>query len=456
MEILGLNFPLINMKMKIISLIIVIFFIRYSVEAQTITTYAGSGTSGFSGDGGVALLAKLYDPWAVAVDVGGNVYISDGGNNRLRKVNTSGIITTIAGTGVMGFSGDGGQATLAKLSGPVGVAVDASGNIYIAEPFNNRIRKINSSGVITTIAGNGNLGYSGDGGLATLAELNYPTGVAVDAAGNIYIGDQGNNCIRKVNTGGIITTIAGSGPGGYSGDGGPATLALLSTPAGVAVDAAGNVFVGDLGNQRIRKINTGGIISTIAGTGVQGFSGDGAAATLAQLNQPAGVSVDSSGNVYIADFTNSRIRKIDTGGIISTIAGTGVQGNAGDGGAATLAQLNQPYGVAVDVTGNIFIADYFNQRIRKINAPTGVNDLSIENDIFIYPNPNNGTFQLQIENEIKNGEIVFINSVGQKVYDQAVSEGVNKITTNKLSKGLYNYILLSDKQKIKVGKIVID
>lgn len=444
------------MKTKIGLLIIVIFLIRYSVEAQTITTYAGSGTSGFSGDGGVALLAKLYDPWAVAVDVGGNVYISDGGNNRLRKVNTSGIITTIAGTGVMGFSGDGGQATLAKLSGPVGVTVDASGNIYIAEPFNNRIRKINSSGVITTIAGNGNLGYSGDGGLATLAELNYPTGVAVDAAGNIYIGDQGNNCIRKVNTGGIITTIAGSGPGGYSGDGGPATLALLSTPAGVAVDAAGNVFIGDLGNQRIRKINTGGIISTIAGTGVQGFSGDGAAATLAQLNQPAGVTVDSSGNVYIADFTNSRIRKINSSGIISTIAGAGVQGYAGDGGAATLAQLNQPYGVAVDVTGNIFIADYFNQRIRKINAPTGVNDLSIENDIFIYPNPNNGTFQLQIENEIKNGEIVFINSVGQKVYDQAVSEGVNKITTNKLSKGLYNYILLSDKQKIKVGKIVID
>ena len=444
------------MKPKIILYIIAVLFFDFSIHAQNISTYAGNGISGYSGDGGLATLAKLFDPWAIAVDLGGNVYISDGGNNRLRKVNTSGIITTIAGTGVLGYSGDGGPATLAKLNGPVGVAVDASGNIYIAEPFNNRIRKINSSGVITTIAGNGNLGYSGDGGLATLAEMNFPTGVAVDAAGNIYIGDQGNNCIRKVNTGGIITTIAGSGPGGYSGDGGPATLALLSTPAGVAVDAAGNVFIGDLGNQRIRKIDTGGIISTIAGTGVQGFSGDGAAATLAQLNQPAGVSVDSSGNVYIADFTNSRIRKINSSGIISTIAGTGVQGYAGDGGAATLAQLNQPYGVAVDVTGNIFIADYFNQRIRKINAPTGVNDLSIENDVFIYPNPNNGTFQLQIENEIKNGEIVFINSVGQKVYDQAVSEGVNKITTNKLSKGLYNYILLSDKQKIKVGKIVID
>ena len=444
------------MKPKIILYIIAVLFLGSCIHAQNISTYAGNGISGYSGDGGAATLAWLSNPWAVAVDLGGNVYISDGGTDRVRKVNTSGIITTIAGTGVMGYSGDGGPATLAKLSGPVGVAVDAAGNVYIAETWNRRIRKINSSGVITTIAGNGNLGYSGDGGLATLAELNYPTGVAVDTAGNIYIGDQGNNCIRKVNTGGIITTIAGSGPGGYSGDGGPATLALLSTPAGVAVDAAGNVFIGDLGNQRIRKIDTGGIISTIAGTGVQGFSGDGAAATLAQLNQPAGVSVDSSGNVYIADFTNSRIRKINSSGIISTIAGTGVQGYAGDGGAATLAQLNQPYGVAVDVTGNIFIADYFNQRIRKINAPTGVNDLSIENDIFIYPNPNNGTFQLQIENEIKNGEIVFINSVGQKVYYQAVSEGVNKITTNKLSKGLYNYILLSDKQKIKIGKIVIE
>lgn len=444
------------MKTKIILLTIAVAFIGLVSNAQIINTFAGNGSTGYSGDGAAATLAQFFNPWAVAIDAAGNVYIADGGNNCIRKVNTGGVITTIAGiAGFGGYSGDGGAATIAKLSGPVGVALDAAGNLYIAESGNLRIRKVNTSGIISTFAGNGTLGYSGDGAAATLAQLNYPTGVAVDAAGNVYIGDQGNNCIRKVNTGGIISTIAGNGINGYSGDGAAATLAMLSTPAGVAVDAVGNVYISDLNNQRIRKVNTSGIITTIAGTGVAGYSGDGNAATLAQVNQPAGIAVDTGGNVYLADFSNNCIRKINTGGIISTIAGTGVQGFSGDGAAATLAQLNRPYGVAVDA-GNVFIADYYNQRIRKVSAPTGVDELSIKNEVIVYPNPNNGTFKLQIENEIKNGEIVLINSLGQKVYDQTVRQGINNITASGLSKGLYNYILLSDKQKIKDGKIVVD
>lgn len=445
------------MKTKIILLTIAVTFICLSSNAQIISTFAGNGTTGYSGDGGVAALAKLFDPWAVAVDATGNVYISDGGNNRVRKVNTSAIISTIAGNGVQGYSGDGAAATLAQLSSPVGIAIDAMGNIYVADAFNNRIRKVNTSGIISTLAGTGLIGYSGDGAAATLAQLNYPTGVAVDAAGNVYINDQGNHCIRKVNTSSIISTIAGTGVGGYSGDGGNAMLAMLWTPTGIAADAAGNLYIADgVNNQRIRKINTSGIITTIAGTGVQGYFGDGAVATLAQLNNPTGVAVDTGGNVYIADFDNNRIRKIDTGGIISTIAGTGVQGYSGDGAAATLAQLNRPYGVAVDALGNIYIADYYNQRIRKVSAPTGMNELSTKNEVIIYPNPNNGTFKLQIENEINNGEIVLINSLGQKAYDQTVRQGTNSISTIGLSKGLYNYILLSDKQKINYGKIIVD
>jgi sugar lactone lactonase YvrE len=445
------------MKVKIILIKIAVVFIGLSFNAQIINTFAGNGTIGYSGDGAAATLAQFFDPWAVAVDAAGNVYISDGGNNCIRKVNIAGIISTIAGTGAGGYSGDGGPATLAQLNGPVGIAVDAAGNIYIAEAINRRIRKVNSSGVISTFAGTGGLGYSGDGASATLAQFNNPTGVAVDAVGNVYINDQGNNCIRKVNTGGIISTIAGTGFGGFSGDGGAATLAMLWTPTGIATDAVGNLYIADgVNNQRIRKVNTSGIITTIAGTGVQGYSGDGAAATLAQLNNPTGVAVDTGGNVYIADFDNNRIRKIDTGGIISTIAGTGVQGYSGDGANAMLAQLNRPYGVAVDATGNVYIADYYNQRIRKINAPTGVNELSLKIEAIIYPNPNCGIFKLQIENEIENGEIILINSLGQKVYYQTVRQGINSITTSGLSKGLYNYILLTDKQKIKDGKIVMD
>ena len=263
------------------------------------------------------------------------------------------VINTVAGAS---FVGDGGPATLAELGRPAGVAVDSAGNLYISERGPNRIRKVDTSGTITTFAG-GMLGSSGDGGPATAAGFNSPGGVAVDGAGNVYIADSGNRRIRKVDTTGTITTFAGGGPGPSDGDGGPATAALLSLPSDVAVDSARNVFIADTFGDRIRKVDTSGTITTIAGP-----------ANAAQLDLPTGVAVDGVGNVYIADSRNHRIGKVDTSGTITTIAGDGLMGFGGDGGPATAARFNNPGGVAVDSAGNIYIADSRNDRIRRVDS----------------------------------------------------------------------------------------
>ncbi|MDL1963726.1 MAG: hypothetical protein LWW98_05190, partial [Deltaproteobacteria bacterium] len=341
-------------------------------NAHIIETVAGDETWGYSGDGGPAAQAKLYYPHGVAVDASGSIYIADARNHRIRKVDTSGIITTVAGNGTWGYSGDGGPAAQAKLRYPSGVAVDASGNIYIADTYNNRIRKVDTSGIITTVAGNGTWGYSGDGGPAAQAKLRYPCSMAVDASGNIYIAERYYNSeelysyrIRKVDTSGIITTVAGDGTRGYSGDGGPAAQAKLNYSFGVAVDASGNLYIADTRNHCIRKVDTSGIITTVAGDGTWGYSGDGGPAAQAKLCSPYGVAVDASGNLYIAD-SYSCIRKVDTSGIITTVAGDGTWGYSGDGGPAAQAKLHWTYGVAVDASGNLYIADSYNHRIRKI------------------------------------------------------------------------------------------
>ncbi len=348
-----------------------LFLVLLKVEGYAqpgiVTTVAGSNTGGFGGDGGPAKEAQLNAPHGVAVDAAGNIYIADQGNNRIRKVTTAAVINTIAGNGTQGFSGDGGMATAAQLWLPAGVALDPAGNLYIVDQGNSRIRKVTTTGVISTVAGNGTLGFSGDGGAATNAQLNRPSAVAIGSAGNIYIADYYNHRIRKVTPFGVITTVAGNGTAGFSGDGTPATTAQLNSPAGVAVDAAGNLFIADFGNNRIRKVTIAGLISTVAGTRVQGFSGDGDRATAAQLNSPSGVAVDSAGNIYIVDYGNYRIRKITAAGVISTVAGNGNDGPCGDGDPATSAQMN-PYAVTVDSLGNLFIADYGNNRIRMVTA----------------------------------------------------------------------------------------
>ena len=336
-----------------------------------INTVAGTGSEGFSGDGGPASSAELSYPYGVALDASGNLYFADLGNNRVRKVNGTGTITTVAGAGSYGFSGDGGPATSAELAQPTGVAVDSSGDLYIADNSNNRVRKVDSSGTITTVVGGGISGL-GDGGPATAAQLNQPVGVAVDGSGNLYIADAGNSRVRKVDGSGTITTVAGTGGFGFSGDGGPATAAQLNSPYGVALDGSGNLYIGDTGNQRVRRVNGSGTISTVAGTGTQGFSGDGGPATAAQLRDPVGVALDGSGNLYIADSANSRVRKVDGTGTISTVAGTGGFGFSGDGGPATAAQLNSTYGVALDSSGNLNIGDANNNRVRKVEGPDTV------------------------------------------------------------------------------------
>ncbi|BFH60104.1 NHL domain-containing protein [Paenibacillus azoreducens] len=339
----------------------------HAASGYTINTEAGIGINDYSGDGGPAASAGLNNPSGVAVDSTGNLYIADSSNHRVRKVDTSGKISTIAGTGTGGYSGDGGPATSASLNNPYGLTIDSIGNLYISDYSNDCIRKVDISGKISTVAGGKGNGYSGDGGPATSAKLSYPDGVAVDSSGNLYIADKGNHRIRKVDTMGTISTVAGTGVRGYSGDEGNAASAQLGSPAGVAVDWVGNLYISDTFNHRVRKVDTTGKISTIAGTDGPGYWGDGVPATSAILNQPIGIAVDHGGNVYIADRSNSRIRKVDTSGNISTIAGTGRYNYSGDGGPATSADLNCPYGMAIDRSGNLYIADVLNNRIRKLS-----------------------------------------------------------------------------------------
>jgi DNA-binding beta-propeller fold protein YncE len=334
---------------------------------NVITTVAGNGTAGFSGDGGPATSASLETPIGIAVDVAGNLYIADTANNRVRKVSPGGIITRVAGSGVRGFSGDGGLATSASLWNPSGLAVDAAGNLYIADASNNRIRKVSPSGIITTVAGGGT-GYFSDGGPATSGSLVFVQGVAVDPAGNLYIADRYTMCIRKVSPSGTISTVAGNGLWAFSGDGGPATSASLSWPDGVALDVAGNLYIADTANNRVRKVSPAGIITTVAGNGTGGFSGDGGPATSASLYSPYGMALDGAGNLYIADTGNNRIRKVSPSGTISTVAGSGISGFSADGEPATSALLNRPHGVALDTAGNLYIADTGNNRIRKVWA----------------------------------------------------------------------------------------
>jgi uncharacterized protein (TIGR03437 family) len=325
---------------------------------------AGNGTAAFVGDGGPPSAAEFSSPGAVALDSQGNLYIADTVNHCIRKISGS-TITTIAGTGgTAGYSGDGAAATAATLSSPGGLAFGASGNLYIADTGNNVIRKISGT-TITTVAGVQGQGpaYGGDLGAATVANLWGPTAIAFDSAGNYYIADNGNSRIRKVDTAGIITTFVGAS-GGTTG-----TAGKLSAPNGVWVDASGALYIADSNDARVARYVPPSDFSNVAGTNVAGFSGDGGQAKFAQLNKPVGIAMDAAGNIYLADTNNSRIRKITTDGIITTIAGKGGGGYSGDGGTATSAVLNFPRSVAVSPNGTVYIADTGNHAIRVL-TPT--------------------------------------------------------------------------------------
>jgi trimeric autotransporter adhesin len=437
----------VNFVRKYIAVIICVLLPISEAGAQIITTVAGNGTTGYSGDGGLATAAQLYLPAAITFDALGNFFIADEYNNVVRKVNAAGIITTIAGngygagTGIGGYSGDGGPATAAEMYDVTDVVCDIFGNLFIADSKNNVIRKVNSLGVISTVAGCGILGYSGDGGSATLAKLNGPTSVAVDNSGNLYISEQGGEVIRKVNTGGIIGTIAGTGVIGYSGDGGPATSAAFAYPTTLVGDKHGNLFISDQDNNCIRKISSSGIISTVAGTGVAGYNGDGGPATAALLNNTGGVAIDTFGNLFISDNLNHVIRKVNTAGIISTVAGIGSPGYSGDGGLATLCKLRAPWGVRVDFQGNLFIADYGNNVIRKVPMPDPEKvDKACKGIVEIYPNP--AADRLSVLNA-KETELVIYDIVGREVYRKHLVSDKEQLNISSLLSGVY-IVQLSD------------
>ena len=372
-----------------------------------ISTVAGDNNFGYTGNGGPATSAELNNPSGVAFDSAGDLFIADTDNDVIREVVESsttasalhvsvGDIITVAGNGTAGDKGDGGSATKAELDEPTGVALDSTGDLFIADQGNDVIREVlKSSGVIITVAGDGTSGYSGDGGLATKAELDEPTGVALDATGDIFIADEFNEVIREVvesqsvatadgvAVGDIITvagTHTGGFTGGYSGDGGPATNAELNDPTGVALDTAGDLFIADYDNNRIREVveSSGtatalgvavGDIVTVAGDGTAGFKGDGGPATKAELDSPSGVGVDAAGDLFIADSSNNVIREVvKASGDIITVAGDGTLGYGGDGGPATSAYLDYPWDMALDAAGDLFIADSGNNVIREVGG----------------------------------------------------------------------------------------
>lgn len=431
-----------------------------------ISTIAGNGSLGYYGNGVPATNAELLLPEGISIDKSGNMYIADNVNYRVHTINTSGIIYTIAGNGYDGFSGDGGQATAAELDYPTGVTTDLSGNVYISDEYNQRVRSVNSSGIIITFAGDTTVGgFSGDGGPATAAELYYPIGLDFDSVtGSVYIADAGNNRIRIVNSSGIISTIAGISIGGYSGDGGPATAAELAFPAGVIIDSVGNIYIADESNNVVRKINTSGIISTIAGNGTSGYSGDSGPATAAELYYPYSLAIDKSGDIFIADNLNTVIRKVDPTGVITTYAGDAVKGFSGDGGFADIAELHGPNGITIDTAGNLYVVDNFNNRIRKITPPditTGLNKSGrsiISPEVNVYPVPGNGLVYVSLNGNGYTGlkiYDVFSNEIYSLVLDAAQQNKGVSINIMGVSNGVY-FMQVKNRNRVINKRIVIE
>lgn len=434
------------------------------LNGQNINTIAGSGNTGYCGDGGSALAACFGNQADVVIDRKGNLYIADRGNNRIRMVNTAGIITTFAGDGgTGGYGGDGGQATNATLNYCPSVAVDKIGNVYIGDVNNYRIRKIDTMGIITTIAGTGVAGFSGDGGQATAAQIYSAIGIAVDSNCNIYIADGGNFRIRKINTSGIINTIAGIGTYGFSGDGAQATAAQFYYLNNLYIDNNGNLYFtdGDVSGVycRLRKINTAGIINTIAGDSL-GYSGDGALAINAKING-RGAAIDKYGNIFFADSDNNRIRMINTNGIINTVVGNGTAGFSGDGGLAINAELDVPLGIALDSARNIYISDANNNRIRKVDSTMLMEIKHYTNNdvqLNVYPNPTTGTFYISTSNRNDATLYVEVQDLTGRTISKQTLPATNGVVTlqSTLVNGVYMINITGNDGKIVTHKLIVN
>lgn len=423
-----------------------------------ITSIAGNGITQYIGDGWPATNYSLAYPMGICVDHDGNLYEADYAVARIRKWRND-TLWTYAGTGVVGYAGDGGLAAAANLKEPTDVDIDAAGNIYIVEEYNKVIRKIDAAtGIITTICGNGGGGFGGDGGPATAAHMEQPQSLCLDKYGNIFIADRGNQRIRKVDAAtGIITTYAGNGATGYAGDGGAAINAELSMPSGVCTDTLGNLYIADNGNNVVRKVAAiSGIISTVAGTGVADFSGDEGPATAATLVQPNSVFMSKRNNLYISDYGNNRIRVITSNGIIHTLAGSGGYGYAGDGGPALSATFLGPTGVCADDMEYVYISDAGNSAVRRVTPVyNGVNEAEFSHTLKVYPNPSAGIFYVQTD--ILVGEDVSVcvySSLGAVVFQNIGKSNPIKVDLSAFSPGLY-YIHTVTATRHLAGKLTL-
>lgn len=337
-----------------------------SAEA-IITTVAGTGSAGYSGDAGPATAADLNTPTALATQADGAILVADSGNHRVRRIDPAGVVTTVAGSGAAGFTGDDGPALQASLKSPIGVLALPDGAFLVADSGNHRIRRVSPSGVITTVAGTGISALAGDGGPAVAAALSSPTHLALDGTGGILVADTGNDRVRRIAPDGSISTVAGSSEG-FAGDGGPAVSAKLSGPLGLAVAADGRIIIADSYNRRVRQVGVDGTITTVVGSGASGAGGDGGPATAAGLSDPTGVALSSGGWMLVSDFQANRVRAVGIDGTVSGIAGTGDAGSAGDAGPALSAQLQGPAGLAVTGSGDLLIADAANHRVRRVSG----------------------------------------------------------------------------------------
>ena len=428
------------MKNVIISLVICLLAFR--TDAQIITTIAGIDSAGYFHDNGPAIHATLYQPIGIAIDSADNIYISDENNVRIRKINTSGIISTIAGTGVIGYRGDDSIATIAEFCDMAYLKCGYDGNLYIPDVCNNRIRKINLvTDTITTYAGNGVQGFETDDSLATKAQLWYPAGITFDNTGNLVFSEIGGR-VYKINDANIMIRVAGGDSlAGYGGDGGPATNAQFNHPVDIAYDKVGNLYISDLDNYVVRKVDTFGIITVFAGTvGVFGYHGANGSATSAELGFPEGIIVDGLDNVFFSDEANNVVWRIDHDThIISIVAGNGTGGFSGDSSLATNAQLGQPTGLAFDSEGNLYIADLGNNRIRKVTN-VGV-PLSVRGTIFpgpkelhLFPNPAQGFVTIEAG---LSGTVQVYDVMGRNVLYVSVRASGTQIPLENLRQGIF-------------------
>ncbi|MBX2905225.1 MAG: T9SS type A sorting domain-containing protein [Taibaiella sp.] len=426
--------------MKNILLLFSLFFFSPAFAQYAISTVAGTGIGGFSGDGGAATLAQVEYPQGVCLDKDGNVYIADSYGCRIRKIDkVTGIITSVAGNGVGPNAGNNVPATDATLALPISVYIDKEDNLYISCRY--CVRKVNlPTGIISTVAGSfSSGGYTGDGGNATASMLATPICVAVAKNGDVFIGDRGNNTIRKIEkASGTISTFAGNGLPSFSGDGGPASSAQLNFAGAIAIDTNDNIYIGD--NNRIRKVeNSTGIINTIGGTGAAAHAGDGGDVAAASIITPSGMCVDNGGNIYFSETFGSRVRKVDvTSNTIKTIAGNGNDGFSGDGGSGSFAEMNLPIGVCVNGNGStVYIADKVNHRIRKLYAPSlDMVRPGKEVTVAVFPNPSTGRFRVNLDISA-DCQATVCNAIGQVVMQTQFSSGDFEINLDDFPMGIY-------------------